>query len=215
MEDQIQELDPEIHEGFSGKFAVRAYRILLASVHDFNIQQGQHEKDWTLPTALEVFLTDKQPNPVQWLKDLIVEYESSKISLDDILGRIPSSCGWVHNALPQFKTFANQHCLLCLGFCPQYGEAIPAEGIASVIATPLTPFTDIVVSSVARIYGHTICLCARKDCRKAKKLGKHRVSGHNTSLIIPQNVVQRHIALVYQLDRAKQFGSIWPRSWKF
>jgi len=120
-------------------------------------------------------LNDKT-DPVRWLKDLIDDYEKSEITLENIISEIPVVGGWLHNALPQFQTFAHQQCLLILGFCPQYGETIAAGGIANTALTTTTCFTDVIAGSIARIFGHAICLCARKDCRKVKRLGRGQLS---------------------------------------
>lgn len=93
----------------------------------WTVPQGQVHKDWTLLTVLEVFLNDKT-DPVRWLKDLIDDYEKSEITFENILSEIPIVGGWLHDALPQFQTFAHQQCLLILGFCPQYGETIAKGG---------------------------------------------------------------------------------------
>jgi hypothetical protein len=116
-------------------------------------------------------LNDKN-DPVRWLKDLIDDYEKSEITLANIISEVPVVGGWLHNALPQFQTFTHQQCLLILGFCPQYGEIIAEGGIANTALTTTTCFSDVFASSIARIFGNVICLCARKDCRKVKGLGR-------------------------------------------
>lgn len=107
--------------------------------------------------------------------DVSRNYESSEITLENIISDNPPLGGWVHHALHQFQRFANQQCLLLLGFCPQYGETVPAGGVANAAVTPATCFTDVLAGSIARIFGHAISLCARKDCRKVKRLGREQL----------------------------------------
>lgn len=99
-----------------------------------------------------------------------------EITLENILLEIPVVGGWLHDALPQFQTFAHQQCLLILGFCPQYGETIAEGGIANTALTTTTCFTDVIAGLIARMFGHAICLSARKDCRKLKRLGRGQLS---------------------------------------
>ena len=138
----------------------------------FDINRLRPPKIWTLSTPLELYLNGKS-DPIQRLKDLIRDYENPSISFQKIISEVPPSSGWIHNALPRFRTFANQQFLLLLGFCPQYGETILADGMASVAAAvPTTCFTDVLAGSVGRMFGHMICLCARKHYRKTKKLDR-------------------------------------------
>ena len=119
-------------------------------------------------------------------KDLIDQYENSAITLDSIIPDIPSAGGWLHNALPQIQIFAKQQCLLVLGFCPQYAEPIAAGGITNNALTTTTCFSDLIAGSIASIFGQTICLCVRKDCRKLKKLGKGIALSNYTYINIPR-----------------------------
>lgn len=91
----------------------------------------------------------------------------------------------MHNALPQFQTFAHQQCLLILGFCPQYGETIAARGIANTALMTTACFTDVIAGSIAHIFGHVISLCARKECRKVKSLGR-QLSQNGPSLTLSE-----------------------------
>ena len=85
--------------------------------------------------------------------------------------------GWVHSALPQFKRSANQGCLLLLGFCPQYRENVPTEGVASLAtADPKVCFTNASSGSIGQIFGNTISLCVCKSCGKARKFGKQHIT---------------------------------------
>ncbi|KAL2011978.1 hypothetical protein VTN00DRAFT_4696 [Thermoascus crustaceus] len=59
-----------------------------------NTDANGNSTDWTALTAFECLMAEKE-NPVQWLKNMIRDYENSEMHLDDIPKEIPVSSGWI------------------------------------------------------------------------------------------------------------------------
>lgn len=130
--------------------------------------QGHFERDWTLPTPFDVFLSKAETISCHIPKENCASVLLCIVLWSMFLKRYREQGHGYIDAIPQLREKEGTKCLLVLGFCPQYREdSWRLKDVPQSLANQIS-FGDAFTIAIRKLFPTAIFLFSRKECRKTE-----------------------------------------------